>query len=56
MVKLTLALKIARQDLTKTQVKLNAMIADYGDVVPRREFESLEKKYSDLQQEVSISS
>lgn len=55
-VKLTLALKIARQDLTKTQVKLNAMIADYGDVVPRREFESLEKKYSDLQQEVSISS
>uniref|UniRef100_A0A8B9STD7 Translin-associated factor X-interacting protein 1 N-terminal domain-containing protein n=1 Tax=Anas platyrhynchos TaxID=8839 RepID=A0A8B9STD7_ANAPL len=50
-VKLTLALKIARQDLTKTQVKLNAMIADYGDVVPRREFESLEKKYSDLQQE-----
>uniref|UniRef100_U3IM68 Translin-associated factor X-interacting protein 1 N-terminal domain-containing protein n=1 Tax=Anas platyrhynchos platyrhynchos TaxID=8840 RepID=U3IM68_ANAPP len=51
-VKLTLALKIARQDLTKTQVKLNAMIADYGDVVPRREFESLEKKYSDLQQEM----
>ncbi|XP_035192919.1 translin-associated factor X-interacting protein 1 [Oxyura jamaicensis] len=51
-VKLTLALKIARQDLTKAQVKLNAMIADYGDVVPRREFESLEKKYSDLQQEM----
>ncbi|XP_040427277.1 translin-associated factor X-interacting protein 1 isoform X3 [Cygnus olor] len=51
-VKLTLALKIARQDLTNAQVKLNAMIADYGDVVPRREFESLEKKYSDLQQEM----
>uniref|UniRef100_A0A8B9BMQ9 Translin-associated factor X-interacting protein 1 N-terminal domain-containing protein n=1 Tax=Anser brachyrhynchus TaxID=132585 RepID=A0A8B9BMQ9_9AVES len=50
-VKLTLALKIARQDLTKAQLKLNAMIADYGDVVPRRDFESLEKKYSDLQQE-----
>ncbi|NXW04811.1 TXIP1 protein, partial [Fregetta grallaria] len=47
-VKLTLALKIARQDLTKAQVKLNTVIADYGDVVPRRDFESLEKKYSDL--------
>lgn len=56
MVKLTLALKVARQDLTKAQVKLNTMTADYEDVVPRRDFESLEKKYSDLLQEVSISS
>lgn len=55
-VKLTLALKVAQQDLTKAQVKLNTMIADYEDVVPRRDFESLEKKYSDLLQEVSISS
>uniref|UniRef100_A0A8C6Z5K8 Translin associated factor X interacting protein 1 n=1 Tax=Nothoprocta perdicaria TaxID=30464 RepID=A0A8C6Z5K8_NOTPE len=53
-VKLTLALKIARQDLTKAQVELNRMIADYGDVVPRRDFESLEKKYSVLLQEVKI--
>ncbi|XP_054054521.1 translin-associated factor X-interacting protein 1 isoform X1 [Rissa tridactyla] len=51
-VKLTLALKVARQDLTKAQVKLNAMMADYGDVVPRRDFESLEKKYSDVLQEM----
>ncbi|KFQ68072.1 Translin-associated factor X-interacting protein 1, partial [Phaethon lepturus] len=51
-VKLTLALKIARQDLTKAQLKLNAMVADYGDVVPRRDFESLEKKHSDLLQEM----
>ncbi|KAM7101344.1 LOW QUALITY PROTEIN: translin-associated factor X-interacting protein 1 [Ciconia maguari] len=51
-VKLTLALKIARQDLTKAQVKLNTMITDYRDVVPRRHFESLEKKYSDLLQEM----
>ncbi|XP_010209305.1 PREDICTED: translin-associated factor X-interacting protein 1 [Tinamus guttatus] len=51
-VKLTLALKIARQDLTKAQVELNRMIADYGDVVPRRDFESLEKKYSVLLQEM----
>ncbi|NWX91533.1 TXIP1 protein, partial [Nothoprocta pentlandii] len=53
-VKLTLALKIARQDLTKAQVELNRMIADYGDVVPRRDFESLEKKYSVLLQEMKI--
>ncbi|POI34170.1 hypothetical protein CIB84_002078 [Bambusicola thoracicus] len=51
-VKLTLALKMARQDLTKAQMKLNAMTAEYGDVVPRRHFESLEKKYSDLLQEM----
>ncbi|NXT87306.1 TXIP1 protein, partial [Anhinga rufa] len=51
-VKLTLALKIARQDLTKAQVKLNTVIADYGDVVPRRDYESLEKKYFDLLQEM----
>uniref|UniRef100_A0A8C0AQ12 Translin-associated factor X-interacting protein 1 N-terminal domain-containing protein n=1 Tax=Buteo japonicus TaxID=224669 RepID=A0A8C0AQ12_9AVES len=51
-VKLTLALKVARQDLTKAQVKLNTIVADYEDVVPRRDFESLEKKYSDLLQEI----
>ncbi|XP_019344520.1 translin-associated factor X-interacting protein 1 isoform X1 [Alligator mississippiensis] len=50
-VKLTLALKIARRDLTKAQVELNTMKADYGDVVPRRDFESQEKKYSDLCQQ-----
>ncbi|NXS96951.1 TXIP1 protein, partial [Jacana jacana] len=53
-VKLTLALKVARQDITKAQVKLNKMIADYTDVVPRRDFESLEKKYSYLLQEMTI--
>ncbi|XP_035754745.1 translin-associated factor X-interacting protein 1 isoform X2 [Egretta garzetta] len=51
-VKLTLALKMARQDLTTSQVKLNKMTADYGDVVPRRDFESLENKYSDLLREM----
>uniref|UniRef100_A0A8D0GDJ3 Translin associated factor X interacting protein 1 n=1 Tax=Sphenodon punctatus TaxID=8508 RepID=A0A8D0GDJ3_SPHPU len=54
--KLALALKIARQDLTKVQVELNAMKADYGDVVPRRDFESQEKKYSDLRQKVIMHS
>ncbi|XP_065497159.1 translin-associated factor X-interacting protein 1 [Caloenas nicobarica] len=51
-VKLSLALKVARQDLTKAQEKLNLMIAYYADVVPRRDFESLEKKNSDLLQEI----
>ncbi|KFR02965.1 Translin-associated factor X-interacting protein 1, partial [Nipponia nippon] len=51
-VKLTLALKIARQDLTRAQVKLNTVIAGYGDVVPRRDFKLLEKKFSDLLQEM----
>uniref|UniRef100_A0A8C8B4U5 Translin associated factor X interacting protein 1 n=1 Tax=Otus sunia TaxID=257818 RepID=A0A8C8B4U5_9STRI len=51
-VKLTLALKTARQDLTKAQLKMNTIIADHGDVVPRKHFESLEQKYSDLLQEM----
>ncbi|KAM9509935.1 LOW QUALITY PROTEIN: translin-associated factor X-interacting protein 1 [Guaruba guarouba] len=50
-VKLTLALKVARQELTKAHSTLNQMKASYGDDVPRRDFESLEKKYSDLLQE-----
>nr|XP_025043006.1 translin-associated factor X-interacting protein 1 [Pelodiscus sinensis] len=53
-VKLTLALKIARQDLTKAQVELNTMRADYGDVVPRRDYESQEKKYMDLLEKLEV--
>ncbi|XP_056663825.1 translin-associated factor X-interacting protein 1 isoform X3 [Monodelphis domestica] len=43
-VKLTLALKMARQDLTNTQKELNTMKANFGDVVPRRDFEMQEKR------------
>ncbi|XP_068941819.1 translin-associated factor X-interacting protein 1 [Petaurus breviceps papuanus] len=43
-VKLTLALKMARQDLTRTQKELNTMKANFGDVVPRRDFEMEEKR------------
>ncbi|XP_043841278.1 translin-associated factor X-interacting protein 1 [Dromiciops gliroides] len=43
-VKLTLALKMARQDLTRTQKELNTMKANFGDVVPRRDFEMQEKR------------
>ncbi|KAG9475159.1 hypothetical protein GDO78_003561 [Eleutherodactylus coqui] len=42
-VTLAVALRVARNDLTRTQVLLNTMKADYGDVVPRRDFENQEK-------------
>ncbi|GCB61557.1 hypothetical protein scyTo_0011332 [Scyliorhinus torazame] len=47
-VKLKLALKVAREDLKALQVELNAMKAEYGDVVPRRDFEALDKNYNEL--------
>ncbi|KAJ6666003.1 hypothetical protein lerEdw1_000907 [Lerista edwardsae] len=52
-VKLKLALKMARKDLTKAQVELNTMKANYGDVVPRREFELQEQKYQDLSEKMT---
>ncbi|XP_051024808.1 translin-associated factor X-interacting protein 1 [Acomys russatus] len=48
-VKLTLALKMTRQDLTRTQMELNTMKANFGDVVPRRDFEMQEKTNLELQ-------
>nr|XP_020667129.1 translin-associated factor X-interacting protein 1 isoform X1 [Pogona vitticeps] len=53
-VKLTLALKMARQDLTKAQVELNTMKANYGDVVPRREYELQEEKYNNLAEKMAV--
>ncbi|XP_053255703.1 translin-associated factor X-interacting protein 1 isoform X1 [Podarcis raffonei] len=53
-VKLTLALKVARHDLTKAQVELNTMKANYGDVVPRREFELQEHKCNELTEKMTI--
>ncbi|XP_051884493.1 translin-associated factor X-interacting protein 1 isoform X2 [Pristis pectinata] len=47
-VKLKLALKVAREDLKALQVTLNAMKAEYGDVIPRRDFETLDKSYNEL--------
>lgn len=54
--KLTLALKMARQDLTRTQMELNTMKANFGDVVPRRDFEMQEKINKDLQEQVLFGS
>ncbi|XP_077165565.1 translin-associated factor X-interacting protein 1 isoform X2 [Paroedura picta] len=53
-VTLALALKTARRDLTKAQVELNTMRANYGDVVPRRDFESQEKKYNELVEKITL--
>nr|XP_034975076.1 translin-associated factor X-interacting protein 1 [Zootoca vivipara] len=52
-VKLALALKVARHDLTKAQVELNTMKANYGDVVPRREFELQEKICNELTEKMT---
>lgn len=52
--KLTLALKMARQDLTRTQMELNTMKASFGDVVPKRDFEVQEKTNKDLQEQVLV--
>ncbi|XP_036130271.1 translin-associated factor X-interacting protein 1 isoform X5 [Molossus molossus] len=51
-VKLTLALKMTRQDLARTQMELNTMKANFGDVVPRRDFEMQEKTNKDLQEQL----
>ncbi|KAM6430543.1 translin-associated factor X-interacting protein 1 isoform 2-T2 [Liasis olivaceus] len=52
-VKLKVALKVARQDLTKAQVDLNTMKANYGDVVPRREFELQKQKFNYLAEKMA---
>ncbi|KFQ35686.1 Translin-associated factor X-interacting protein 1, partial [Mesitornis unicolor] len=51
---LKIALKMTREDLTKVQRTLDLMIADYADVVPRKDFDLLEKKYSDLLQKLCM--
>lgn len=35
-----------KEDLAKLQDKLNEVLADYGDVVPRREYERLEAQHN----------
>ncbi|XP_023129340.2 translin-associated factor X-interacting protein 1 [Amphiprion ocellaris] len=46
-VELKLALKVCREDLTKTQEELSRMKADYWDVVPRRNWDKLEREHKD---------
>lgn len=47
-----LALKKAREDLDAKSSKLAEMEADYGDVVPRRDFERLETQFTKLQKDM----
>ncbi|XP_030280708.1 translin-associated factor X-interacting protein 1 isoform X2 [Sparus aurata] len=44
-VELQLALKVCRADLTKAQEELNRMKAEYWDVVPRRNWDTLERTH-----------
>uniref|UniRef100_A0AAR2KQH9 Translin-associated factor X-interacting protein 1 N-terminal domain-containing protein n=1 Tax=Pygocentrus nattereri TaxID=42514 RepID=A0AAR2KQH9_PYGNA len=50
-VKVKLALKVCREGLSKAQVELNRLHAEYGDVVPRRDWENLDNLDSLLQLE-----
>ncbi|XP_039988287.1 translin-associated factor X-interacting protein 1 isoform X2 [Xiphias gladius] len=43
--KLQLALKMCREDLTKAQQELNKMKAEYWDVVPRRNWDTLQQTH-----------
>jgi len=47
-VRMKLALKVAKEDLTRTTEQLIRIQADYGDVVPRRDFIMLEAKHNEL--------
>ncbi|XP_069112675.1 translin-associated factor X-interacting protein 1-like [Argopecten irradians] len=47
---LKIALKKAREDEKAATERLNNMVANYGDVIPRRDFELLEAKYNKLQE------
>ncbi|KAB5574946.1 hypothetical protein PHYPO_G00214930 [Pangasianodon hypophthalmus] len=46
-VNLKLALDVCREDLNKAQMELNHLHAEYGDVVPRRDWENLESTYQE---------
>ncbi|XP_063951237.1 translin-associated factor X-interacting protein 1-like isoform X1 [Lytechinus pictus] len=50
-VKMKIALRKAREDLTDATQRLNEMIANYGDVVPRRDFELLTAEHKKLLEE-----
>ncbi|KAM9351913.1 translin-associated factor X-interacting protein 1 [Symphorus nematophorus] len=51
-VQLQLALKVCRADLTKAQEELNRMKAEYWDVVPRRNWDTLEQTHKQTLQQL----
>ncbi|XP_028905578.1 translin-associated factor X-interacting protein 1 isoform X2 [Ornithorhynchus anatinus] len=53
-VKLKMALKMARRDLTQAQMEMTLLRANFGDVVPRKIFEQLEKNHNVLLEEMEM--
>lgn len=49
------ALVKSREAEKRATQKLNEMIANYGDVIPRRDFEGLEKKHKELEENLETS-
>ena len=47
-IKLCIICRRAREDEAAATKKLNEMIANYGDVIPRRDYEELQKQYEVL--------
>ena len=45
---------MARADLTRQADQLTRMQADYGDVVPRRDFQMLEARYTAFQEKHDV--
>ena len=48
-VTLKIALRTCRRDLTESMKKVTKMEADYGDVIPRRDFEALQNNFKTVQ-------
>ncbi|KAJ8417908.1 hypothetical protein AAFF_G00227510 [Aldrovandia affinis] len=52
LLKLKLTLKVCREDMTRAQVELNRLEADYSDVVPRRDWDILERTHQENQEKL----
>lgn len=42
-----MALQVCREDLTKAQVELNRLEAEYSNVIPRREWDNLNRMHEE---------
>ncbi|ESO91005.1 hypothetical protein LOTGIDRAFT_191501 [Lottia gigantea] len=53
-VTLKIALRKAREDERAATQRLNEMVANYGDVIPRRDFEALEVKFKKMEEDIQV--
>jgi hypothetical protein len=53
-VMLRIALQKAREDEMEASRRLNEMVANYGDVIPRRDYQQLQKHYEDLEDKLEM--